>query len=173
MDSALMSSQLNAVSPILIMTISPLPDAMKPGIHCVRTHWIRGFMAFWLVRRIRTVWLMVRAWPEPGFRNVSPVSGRYRPAAASAQVLRHLEGVADGPPHYLGVYAVRQGALDRTPAELVEHEVLGHALRVDVTELRVHPIPEFRQPHAPRLLPPRSQTRAAARVGSALASRDG
>jgi hypothetical protein len=21
-------------------------DAMKPGIHCVRTHWIRGFMAF-------------------------------------------------------------------------------------------------------------------------------
>jgi len=59
MDSALMSSQLNAVSPILIMTISPLPDAMKPGIHCVRTHWIRGFMAFWLVQRIRNVMLMV------------------------------------------------------------------------------------------------------------------
>jgi len=28
------------------MTIGLLPDAMKPGIHCVRTHWIRGFMAF-------------------------------------------------------------------------------------------------------------------------------
>jgi hypothetical protein len=26
--------------------IGLLPDAMKPGIHCVRTHWIRGFMAF-------------------------------------------------------------------------------------------------------------------------------
>ena len=28
------------------MTIGLRPDAMKPGIHCVRTHWIRGFMAF-------------------------------------------------------------------------------------------------------------------------------
>jgi hypothetical protein len=27
-----------------------LPDALKPGIHCVRTHWIRGFIAFGLVR---------------------------------------------------------------------------------------------------------------------------
>ncbi len=70
-----------------------------------------------------------------------------------AQVLRHLEGVADGSPHDLGVHAVRQGALDRAPAELIEHEVLGHALRVGITELRVHPVPEFRQPHAPRLLP--------------------
>ena len=61
MDSALMSSQLNAVSPILIMTISPLPDAMKPGIHCVRTHWIRGFMAFQLARCTRTVMPMVPA----------------------------------------------------------------------------------------------------------------
>jgi hypothetical protein len=32
--------------PTLIMTIGLLPDALKPGIHCVRTHWIRGFMAF-------------------------------------------------------------------------------------------------------------------------------
>ena len=23
-----------------------VPDAVKPGIHCARTHWIRGFMAF-------------------------------------------------------------------------------------------------------------------------------
>jgi hypothetical protein len=28
------------------MTIGLLPDAVKPGIHCVRTHWIRGFIAF-------------------------------------------------------------------------------------------------------------------------------
>jgi len=32
---------------------------MEPGIHGVRTQWIRGFMAFRLVRRIRTVMLMV------------------------------------------------------------------------------------------------------------------
>jgi hypothetical protein len=23
-----------------------MPDAVEPGIHCVRTHWILGFMAF-------------------------------------------------------------------------------------------------------------------------------
>jgi len=27
------------------------PDVAKPGIHGVRTHWIRGFMAFHRVRR--------------------------------------------------------------------------------------------------------------------------
>jgi hypothetical protein len=36
-----------------------LPDAVKPGIHCVRTHWIRGFIAFYRVRHIGTVVLMV------------------------------------------------------------------------------------------------------------------
>ena len=30
----------------LIMKIGPLPDALDPGFHCVRTQWIRGFMAF-------------------------------------------------------------------------------------------------------------------------------
>jgi len=50
-----------------LISIGPLPDAMKPGIHCARTHWIRGFMAFQLVRRIRTVRLMVLACPESGF----------------------------------------------------------------------------------------------------------
>ena len=39
--------------------IGLLLDAMKPGIHCVGTHWIRGFMAFQLVQRIRAVRLMV------------------------------------------------------------------------------------------------------------------
>jgi hypothetical protein len=52
----------------LIMKIGPLPDAVEPDFQCVRTHWIRGFMAFWLVRRIRAVMLMVLAWPESGFR---------------------------------------------------------------------------------------------------------
>jgi hypothetical protein len=41
------------------MTTGPLPDAMKPGFHCVRTHWIRGFIGFQLVRSRRTVLLMV------------------------------------------------------------------------------------------------------------------
>ena len=49
------------------MKIGRLLDAMKPGIDCVRTHWIRGFMAFQLVRRIRTVRLMVSACPVSGF----------------------------------------------------------------------------------------------------------
>jgi hypothetical protein len=45
------------------MKIGPLPDAgldaMDPGFHCARTHWIRGFMAFQLARRTRSVMLMV------------------------------------------------------------------------------------------------------------------
>jgi hypothetical protein len=44
-----------------------LPDAMEPGIHCARTHWIRGFMAFQLVRCARIVVLMVPVCPESGF----------------------------------------------------------------------------------------------------------
>ncbi|HYY17816.1 MAG TPA: hypothetical protein VE864_03170 [Streptosporangiaceae bacterium] len=39
------------------MTIDPLPDAMDPGFHCVRTHWIQGFMTFRLVRR---TWAVMR-----------------------------------------------------------------------------------------------------------------
>ena len=41
------------------MKIGLLPDGVKPGIHCVRTPWIRGFMAFRLARRTRIVLLMV------------------------------------------------------------------------------------------------------------------
>ena len=43
------------------MKIGPLPDALEPGFQCVRAHWIRGFMAFQLVRRTRTVMLTVPA----------------------------------------------------------------------------------------------------------------
>jgi hypothetical protein len=46
-----------------IMTIGLLPaavpDPMKPGIHCARTHWIRGFMTFRRARRTRIVMLMM------------------------------------------------------------------------------------------------------------------
>ena len=41
------------------MKIGPLPDVMKPGFHCVRTHWIRGFMAFQMARRTPVLMLMV------------------------------------------------------------------------------------------------------------------
>jgi len=51
----------------LIMTIGPLPDAMKPVLHCVRAHWIRGFIAFRLARRTRSVLLMVPVRPESDF----------------------------------------------------------------------------------------------------------
>ena len=42
--------------------MSVLPDAMEPGIHCARTRWIRGFMAFRLVRRTRTMMLVAPVW---------------------------------------------------------------------------------------------------------------
>ena len=42
-------------------------DALEPGFHCVRTHWIPGSMAFQLARRIETVMLMVPVRPESGF----------------------------------------------------------------------------------------------------------
>jgi len=43
------------------MKIGPLPDVMDSWFHGVRTHWIRGFMAFRLARRTRTAMLMVPA----------------------------------------------------------------------------------------------------------------
>jgi hypothetical protein len=43
----------------LILKLGPLVDAVKPGFHGVRTHWIRGFMAFRLAPHIRTVRLTV------------------------------------------------------------------------------------------------------------------
>ena len=42
----------------LIMKIGPLPDTLP---HACRTHWIRGFMAFQLVRHARSVMLMMLA----------------------------------------------------------------------------------------------------------------
>jgi len=45
---------------------------MELGFHCAQAHWIRGFMAFHLVRRTRTVMLMMSVGPESGFWNVPP-----------------------------------------------------------------------------------------------------
>jgi hypothetical protein len=36
-----------------------LPEAMKPGFHCARTYWIRGFMTFQLVWRSQNAMLAV------------------------------------------------------------------------------------------------------------------
>ena len=36
-----------------------LPDALDPGVHGARTHWIRGFTAFLLAWRTRAVMRMV------------------------------------------------------------------------------------------------------------------
>jgi hypothetical protein len=62
-----------------------LPGALDPGFHCVTTHWIKGFMAFQLVRRTRTVLLMVSRDPSPDSRHEAagpgPVVKRYRPPA--------------------------------------------------------------------------------------------
>jgi hypothetical protein len=41
------------------VTIGLLPDVMEPDIHGVRTRWNWGFMTFQLLRRIRTVMLIV------------------------------------------------------------------------------------------------------------------
>ena len=49
---------------------------MKPGIHCVRTHSIRGFMACQLAERARAVMLMVPVCPESGFWTCRPVAAR-------------------------------------------------------------------------------------------------
>ena len=35
------------------------PDAVDPGFHGVRAHWIQGFMAFKLARHARSMMLMV------------------------------------------------------------------------------------------------------------------
>jgi hypothetical protein len=59
---------------------------MKPDIHCFRTHWIRGFMAFEWARRVRIVVLMVPTWPESGF------SGKVAPGCGPL-----LSGIAPEP----------------------------------------------------------------------------
>jgi hypothetical protein len=55
----------NEPGPFGTLSIGLLPDALEPGFHCARTRWIRGFMAFRLVRRMWTVTLMVPGCPEP------------------------------------------------------------------------------------------------------------
>lgn len=41
------------------MKLGPLPDDLKPDMHCVRTHWNRGFMGFPLAQLTWTVIPMV------------------------------------------------------------------------------------------------------------------
>ena len=43
------------------------PDVLEPEFHGARTRWIRGFMAFRLARRARSVMLMMPVCPESRF----------------------------------------------------------------------------------------------------------
>jgi len=43
------------------MVAGPVPDSVEPGFHCVRTRWIRGFIASRLARRTHGLMLMVPA----------------------------------------------------------------------------------------------------------------
>src|SRR5262249_57567507 len=52
-------SHRRQLRPTTTRSCRPSPDAMKPGFHCVRTHWIRGFIVFRRVRHARTVMLVV------------------------------------------------------------------------------------------------------------------
>jgi hypothetical protein len=54
----------------------PLSDAVKPDIHGVRTHWIRGFMTFQLARGTWEARLMMPVLPESGFRQRWPGCGQ-------------------------------------------------------------------------------------------------
>src|SRR6478752_4980856 len=54
---------------------SSMPDAMEPGFHGVGTRWNRGFMAFQLARRTRTVMLMAPVCPESGCKTAPPGRG--------------------------------------------------------------------------------------------------
>jgi hypothetical protein len=56
----------------LIMTIGLLPDAMEPGFHGARTHWIRVFMPFEPARRARIAMLMVPVLPESDLPGHTP-----------------------------------------------------------------------------------------------------
>ena len=63
----------------LIMTVGLRPDAVKPGIHCVRTIAVDpGFHGVRMVRCMRTMILMVPMCPESGFLGRAT---RLRPAS--------------------------------------------------------------------------------------------
>jgi hypothetical protein len=48
--------------------LNPRPNALDTGFHCVRTHWIWGFMAFQRAGCTRTVRLRMPVRPESGFQ---------------------------------------------------------------------------------------------------------
>ena len=59
--------------PFGTLSIGLLPDAVESGFHGVKTHWIRGFIAFRLARRTRIMMLMVPVWPESSIRYLPAV----------------------------------------------------------------------------------------------------
>src|ERR1700734_369270 len=98
---------------------------------------------------------------------------RERPGelTGSAQPLRDVEGVADGRPDGFGFHAVGERLVNGAIAEVGEHLVLGHALRVGLPELRAHPFPEDSETHPERLPLARGRTAPTACAGPAISSR--
>src|SRR5579863_3808425 len=81
-----------------------------------------------------------------------------------AEIVWHVKGVADGLPDGLHVLAIGQGLVDGAPADTGENVVPGHAGRIGLTELEVHPVPEYGQPHRARLPGPRGTAASSPRV---------
>jgi hypothetical protein len=89
------------------------------------------------------------AWPRPAprRRQREPQSRATPSRENSAQPFWNRERFAHRTPDDLRVFAVGQCLRDCAPAKVREHVVLGHAVGVPRTELRVHPLPEHSQPH--------------------------
>src|SRR6185437_7267381 len=68
--------------------VSTTPDAMKPGFQCVRTPWIRGFMAFAGGQAVGAGGLAVRGGRSVGWRG--------RSVGATGPVAEHGVGVLAG-----------------------------------------------------------------------------
>jgi hypothetical protein len=51
---AIRESAERSMSRLGVGRLDLLPDALEPGIHCVRTQWIRGFKSFHRIQHART-----------------------------------------------------------------------------------------------------------------------
>src|SRR5271166_297688 len=91
--------------------------------------------------------------PAPGGPVTRTTCRSARPLSTSSDrgsppPLRDAERLAHGPPDDLGVLAIGQCLVHGPAAERRQDMVLSDAVGVRVAELRPHPLPELRQPHA-------------------------
>src|SRR6266571_5192148 len=75
---------------------------------------------------------------------------RANPASGSTQSFGYGECLAHRVPDGSRILALGQCPLDRALAKFREHVVLGKALRIGLTELRVHPVPKVGHKHTQR-----------------------